>query len=283
MMLYKCGMMIFSALQKIFVDLGQPAVSRSMLVYLRVQYFPIEPSSMGWACPQSHCRLLISAELDQAPCVVSIFAGINQMLQALSYYIVGGIAEEALYITIQLQDDVLVSSHISHIYPMSCSLLFPFHPVHFLLRHTAVQTPSGAALSLVGVQVLSYSQRISSEFIHIHPFQSLRRLSIIVNDCGPFMIIHVHSRQIMKPLLGPMVTPVEVSATASVGYGRRPGLLTSDGSGMSWTDRWSRTPTLERRLCSVGFPSQEFLHIRTKRTQVDGHDFQHGLPLIHQP
>jgi hypothetical protein len=40
MMLYKCGMMIFSALQKIFVDLGQPAVSRSMLVYLRVQYFP---------------------------------------------------------------------------------------------------------------------------------------------------------------------------------------------------------------------------------------------------
>lgn len=51
MMLYKCGMMIFSALQKIFVDLGQPAVSRSMLVYLRVQYFPNWTIKYGLGLP----------------------------------------------------------------------------------------------------------------------------------------------------------------------------------------------------------------------------------------
>ena len=225
---------------------------------------------MGWACPQSHCRLLISAALDQAPCVVSIFAGINQMLQALSYYIVGGIAEEALYITIQLQDDVLVSSHISHISHVLFVTVHSRSKVHFLLRHTAVQTPSGAALSLVGVQVLSYSQRISSEFIH---FQS----QTFVN-CQWLWSIHVHSRQIMKPLLGPMVT---WAASWGLCYcfgwiwqkARSP---VADGSGMSWTDRpwWYRTPTLERRLCSVGFPSSltvaksfsRATYIRTIRT-----------------
>ena len=113
---------------------------------------------------------------------------------------------------------------------------------------------------------------LNIDFIKVHPFPSLRRLSI-VNDCGHLWSIHVHGR--WSPgtcdmswglcyCFGWIWQKARSSRRVAVEFQLQLMLWCCDSlvlGSKKISRTWYRTTTVERRLCSVGFPSSSIARV----------------------